>query len=240
MFFSIPPLTLALLIANAIAFLAEGFMGDALFTWLALWPAATAPGAEAAPNFQLWQLVTYGFLHGSIWHLFVNMYALVMFGSDLERVWGRTRYMNLYLASVVSAGLTQLVFSYVTHAEPYPTVGASGGVFGLLLAYAMYFPRRTIVLLIPPIPMPAWVFAGLYGLLELYLGVTGTQAGVAHFAHLGGMLGAWIMIWSWRGRPPFRRRYPRLRRRLSEAMLSSTEHTDAVSWSPNPMAIAAL
>jgi membrane associated rhomboid family serine protease len=81
-------------------------------------------------------------------------------------------------------------------------VGASGGVFGLLLAYALYFPRRTVVLLIPPIPMPAWVFAGVYGLIELALGVTGTQEGVAHFAHLGGMVGAGIIIWSWRRRPP--------------------------------------
>ena len=89
---------------------------------------------------------------------------------------------------------------------PYPTVGASGGIFGLLLAFAMYFPRQTIVLLIPPIPMPAWLFVTLYGALELFLGVTGEQAGVAHFAHLGGMVGAWLLIRYWRGRPPFRRR----------------------------------
>jgi len=205
MFFSIPPFTQALLIVNALAFVAEGFMGDALFTWFALWPTGPGLGPDTAPDFELWQLITYSFLHANIWHLFVNMYALVMFGSDLERLWGRNRYMSLYFASVVTAGLTQLLFSRVTNAMPYPTVGASGGVFGLLLAYAMYFPRRTIVLLIPPIPMPAWVFALLYGLLELYLGVTGTQEGVAHFAHLGGMLGAWLVIWSWKGRPPFRR-----------------------------------
>jgi membrane associated rhomboid family serine protease len=96
----------------------------------------------------------------------------------------------------------------VLASEPYPTIGASGGVFGLLLAFAMYFPRRIIVLLIPPIPMPAWLFVTLYGILELYLGVTGTEAGVAHFAHLGGMAGAWLMIQYWRGGPPFRRRKP--------------------------------
>jgi len=205
MFFSIPPFTQALLIVNAVVFIAEGFMGDALFTWFALWPAGSNLAAGSAPGFELWQLLTYSFLHANIWHLFVNMYALVMFGSDLERLWGRTRFMNLYFASVVTAGLTQLVFSRVTNSAPYPTVGASGGVFGLLLAYAMYFPRRTIVLLIPPLPMPAWLFAALYGLLELYLGVTGTQEGVAHFAHLGGMLGAWLIIWSWRRGPPVKR-----------------------------------
>jgi membrane associated rhomboid family serine protease len=201
MFSSIPPLTQLLLLANAVAFVAEGFMGDALLAWFALWPLDSGHGA---PDFHIWQLLSYSFLHASIWHLFVNMYALVMFGSDLERLWGRTRYMNLYLASIVTAALTQLLFSRVSGATGYPTVGASGGVFGLLLAFALYFPRRTIVLLIPPLPMPAWLFAALYGLLELYLGVTGTQEGVAHFAHLGGMLGAWLVIRSWRRRPPSR------------------------------------
>ena len=198
--FSIPRLTQTLLIANTVAFVVESFTGDALFEWFALWPFGAA--AHGAPAFELWQLVSYSFLHGNIWHLFVNMYALVLFGSDLERLWGAQRYFNLYAASVVTAGMAQLLFSQLTQAMPYPTVGASGGVFGLLLAFAMYFPRRTIVLLIPPLPMPAWLFAVLYGLLELYLGVTGTAAGVAHFAHLGGMLGAGLVIWNWRRRPP--------------------------------------
>jgi membrane associated rhomboid family serine protease len=111
----------------------------------------------------------------------------------------------LYFASVIAAALTQLVFASFS-TEAYPTEGASGGIFGLLLAYAMYFPRRTIVLLIPPIPMPAWLFVTLYGLLELYFGITGTQEGVAHMAHLGGMLGAWLLILYWRGKLPFRAR----------------------------------
>jgi membrane associated rhomboid family serine protease len=197
MFTSIPRCTQLLLLANGIAFVAEGFLGDSLFSWFALWPAA-AGNRGAAPDFEVWQVVTYSFLHANIWHLFVNMYALVLFGSDLERLWGPNRYMNLYLASVVTAAVTQLLASRMAELPPFPTVGASGGVFGLLLSYALYFPRRTIVLLLPPIPMPAWVFAGLYGLVELVLGVTGTQEGVAHFAHLGGMLGAGVLIWSWR------------------------------------------
>jgi membrane associated rhomboid family serine protease len=106
---------------------------------------------------------------------------------------------------VIAAGVTQLVFAAVAGGEAYPTVGASGGVFGLLLAFGVLFPDRMIVLLIPPIPMKAWVFVTLYGLLELYLGVTGTQEGVAHFAHLGGMLGGWLVLQYWRGRPPGRR-----------------------------------
>jgi membrane associated rhomboid family serine protease len=87
---------------------------------------------------------------------------------------------------------------------PYPTIGASGGVFGLLLAFGMMFPRRMVMLLFPPIPMPAWLLVTLYGALELLLGITGTQAGVAHFAHLGGMAGGFLMIQYWRGRLPIK------------------------------------
>ena len=108
------------------------------------------------------------------------------------------------VAGNVVAAAAQLVMSALSPGPPYPTVGASGGVFGLLLGFAMYFPHRTIVLLIPPVPMPAWLFVTLFGMLELYLGVTGTQAGIAHFAHLGGMLGAWVLIQYWRTRPPRR------------------------------------
>jgi membrane associated rhomboid family serine protease len=101
---------------------------------------------------------------------------------------------------VFAAALTQLAVSTLSGGPPVPTVGASGGVFGLLLAYGLLFPRRILVLIFPPIPMPAWLFVTLYGLLELYLGVTGTQAGVAHFAHLGGMFGGWLLIRQWRSR----------------------------------------
>jgi len=203
-FFSLPSVTRALIIANLAMFAAEALIGDTLIVYLALWPIGYSP-LGGYSGFQPWQILTYSFLHGGLWHLFVNMFALYMFGSNLERLWGPKRYMNLYFASVITAGITQLVFSAVAAAEPYPTIGASGGIFGLLLSYAMYFPKRTVILLIPPIPLPAWLFVTLYGILELYLGVTGTQEGVAHFAHLGGMLGAWLMIQHWRGRPPFRR-----------------------------------
>jgi membrane associated rhomboid family serine protease len=184
-------------------FVAELVLGDVFTIKLALWPVqSTALGGIA--GFQPWQILTYSFLHASVLHLFFNMFALYMFGSQLERLWGPKRFLNLYLASVISAALAQLVVSSLASGEPYPTIGASGGVFGLLLAFGMYFPRRIVMLLFPPVPMPAWLFVTLYGALELYLGVTGTQAGVAHFAHLGGMLGAWLLIQYWRGRPPFR------------------------------------
>ena len=197
-----PPVTQTLILLNVALFIAQSMFGDMLIVYFALWPLSAA----GAPDFQLWQLVSYSFLHANIWHILVNMYALYMFGGDLERLWGAKRYLNLYFASVIAAGLAQLVFSGLAQVPPYPTVGASGGVFGLLLSFAMYFPRRVIMLLIPPLPLPAWLFATLYAMLELYLGVTGTQQGVAHFAHLGGMLGAWVMIRYWRGQPPFRLR----------------------------------
>ena len=122
-----------------------------------------------------------------------------MFGTPLERVWGPKRHVVYYFVSVLSAAAAQLAISALA-ASPYPTVGASGGVFGLLLAFAMFFPRRTVVLLFPPIPMPAWLFATLYGALELFLGVTGSEQGVAHFAHLGGMLGGYLLIRRWLSR----------------------------------------
>jgi len=206
LFFSLPPITRALIVVNILMYVGEFLLGNGLTLRLALWPIHTGAASGGLLSFQPWQLLTYAFLHASTWHLFVNMFAVYMFGSQLEMLWGPKRYLNLYLVSVLVAGVAQLAVADLVSAEPYPTIGASGGVFGLLLAFAMYFPTRTIVLLIPPIPMPAWLFVTLYGALELYLGVTGTQAGVAHFAHLGGMVGAWVMIQYWRGRPPFRRR----------------------------------
>lgn len=201
MFSSLPPVTRALIIACFVMFGVQYGISDVI-AYLALWPVGTPAVLTGALGFQPWQIITYSFLHGGLAHLLFNMFALYMFGGEIERVVGPRRYFNLYFVSVITAAITQLVFAAVAGGEPYPTVGASGGIFGVLLAYAMYFPRRTIMLLIPPIPMPAWVFVIVYGALELYLGVTGTQEGVAHFAHLGGMLGAWLLIRYWRGRPP--------------------------------------
>jgi len=206
MFYSIPPVTLALIVVNSVMFLSEFLVGNALILNLALWPLGTTSTPGEYLGFQPWQLITYSFLHATPVHLFFNMFALYMFGGELERLFGQKRFLNLYFVSVITAAITQLVVSSASGGESYPTVGASGGIFGLLLAYGMYFPNRTIVLLIPPIPLPARLFVIFYGALELYLGVTGTLEGVAHFAHLGGMLGAWLLIQYWRGRPPFRMR----------------------------------
>ncbi len=200
MFDALPPVTRLLILINGAVFLAELIVGGSLLAWFALWPIGTSATYQDVPGFQLWQVVTYSFLHAGLAHLLFNMFALYMFGSELERLFGPRRFVRLYFASVVTAAAAQLVFAALAGKEPYPTVGASGGVFGLLLAFALYFPRRTILLLIPPIPMPAWLFVTLYGALELFFGVTGTQQGVAHFAHLGGMLGAWLVVGRWRRR----------------------------------------
>src|SRR5205823_1189276 len=109
--------------------------------------------------------------------------------------------ISLYFASLLSSSATQLlVVSLMSSTGVYPTVGASGAIFGILLAFGMLFPRRTIVLPIPPIPMPAIVFVILYALLELFSGVFGTNQGIAHFAHLGGMMGAYLTLRHWRRR----------------------------------------
>lgn len=172
-------------------FLFEMIGGEPEIAGLALWPLGA--------GFQPWQLVTYAFLHAGIAHLAFNMYGLWLFGRELEMLVGRRAFFQLYFASVLSAALMQLLVSSET-GSVYPTVGASGGVFGLLLAYAMFFPRRILMLIFPPIALPAWLFAVLYAGLELTLGVTGSQAGVAHFAHLGGMVGGYLVIRRWRRR----------------------------------------
>jgi membrane associated rhomboid family serine protease len=189
--FPLPPGTQLLLYMNVGAYLLDMYvMNGALSGELALWPIGSQ--AVGGVGFMPWQLITYSFFHGGVFHIFFNMLGLMMFGGDVERIWGRNRFLTYYFTCVLSAGVTQLLFAWFTGAI-YPTIGASGGIFGLLLAYALLFPHRTVIPMFPPIPMPAWVFVTLYGLLELFQGVTGTQAGVAHFAHLGGMIGGWLL-----------------------------------------------
>ena len=188
----IPPVTRLLMLVCTAVFCLEFFVP--LAQWFALWPLSS-------PLFFPWQVVTYAFLHGGMLHLFFNMLGLWMFGSELERVWGQRRYLLFLLAGVLAAAAAQLLFTQLTR-SPAPTVGASGGLYALLLAYGMLFPERTIMLLIPPIPMKARTFVIVFGTLELVLGLTGSR-GVAHFAHLGGMVGGFLMIRYWRGQPPF-------------------------------------
>jgi membrane associated rhomboid family serine protease len=186
-----------LIAANALVFLLQIAAGGALDEPFELWPLQPIDGVS---YFHFWQIITYSFLHSTdnITHLLFNMLGLWMFGAEVERYVGPRRLLTCYFASVVSAGLSQLFIPMLFGAPPAPTIGASGGVFGLLLAYAFLFPRRKVIPLFPPIPMPAWLFATLYAGVELFLGVTGTLSGVAHFAHLGGMVGSALVIMNWR------------------------------------------
>ena len=207
------PVTMALLLALAAGFALQLALGDPWVVAFALWPldAATvipSPDGPLAVHFSPWQLLSYSFLHGGILHLLVNAFALWMFGPPIERLLGRGPFAAYWFTCVAGAAVAQLLTLRWTMAGEalVPTIGASGGAFGVLLAFGMFYPRERILLLIPPIPMPAWLFVILYAALELYLGVTRDGSGVAHFAHLGGMLAGFVLIQYWRGRLPIRPR----------------------------------
>ena len=214
MFSNIPPVTKALLIANGVVFVLQWLLASTgVFDLFMLWPLVDDgnPFNGAIP-FLPWQLLSYSFLHASLPHVGFNMLALLMFGAPLEYTWGNRRFLTYFLTCVAGAGVCQLAVGTwaVTHGGgAYPTIGASGGVFGLLLAYGMLFPHQRVMLLIPPIPMKARTLVIVYGAIELLLGFSGLQPGVAHFAHLGGMLFGWLLIRYWRGQPPFGKGGPR-------------------------------
>jgi membrane associated rhomboid family serine protease len=205
MFSRIPPVTKTLLLVNIAMFLLQQVFDGPMLEWLALWPIVPGAGLlSEASLFMPWQLVSYAFLHGEPMHLIFNMLALVMFGAQLEYLWGSRRYLLYFGVCVLGAGLCQLALASasVSQGGPmYPTLGASGGVFGLLLGYGMLFPNQRVMLLFPPIPMKARTLVIVYGAVELMLGFTGLQPGVAHFAHLGGMLFGGLLLLYWRRRP---------------------------------------
>ena len=189
----IPPVTKALMLICTAVFCLQAFVP--LDLWFALWPVPSG-------RFWPWQVVTYAFLHGGMFHLFFNMLGLWMFGAELERLWGQRRYLQFLAAGILAAAAAQLLVTALAGSAG-PTVGASGGLFALLLAFGMLFPDRIIMPLFPPIPMKARTFVMVFGGLELLLGYADRSGGVAHFAHLGGMVGGFLMIRYWRGQPPF-------------------------------------
>jgi membrane associated rhomboid family serine protease len=230
---TLPPVTKALMLICAVVYCLQVLLPslpvDELF---ALWPLNSG-------RFWPWQVVSYSLLHGSLAHLLLNMLGLWLFGSDLERLWGRNRYLSLIGASLLTAAVAQLLTGLLLGSMA-PTIGASGAIFGLLLAYGLVFSQRQfdlmgflpmLLMMVPipfvnmiglalfvvmltsraslsflrPIPIRALTMVAVYGAAELFMGVTGTGAGIAHFAHLGGMLGAWLMISWWRGKLPFSR-----------------------------------
>ncbi|MDJ0654336.1 MAG: rhomboid family intramembrane serine protease [Xanthomonadales bacterium] len=197
-----PPVVMTLIGINLFTYLLQSRLPGRLELAFALWPPGEAMVYGTRVGFELWQLLTYGFLHGGPAHLFFNLFALWMFGIQIENIWGSRSFLFYFLVCVAGAAVTQLVVLSLQGGY-YPTIGASGGVFGILLAFGMMFPNQRIMLLFPPIPMKAKYLVIGYGVLELTLGVSGAQSGVAHFAHLGGMLFGILLIQYWRGRFPF-------------------------------------
>lgn len=208
-YFQTPPVVKNLIIANCVMLLATELLpfGDDIVGYLALFN-------PESPFFHSFQVVSYMFLHGGLNHLFFNMFALWMFGRSLEAEIGSQRFLTYYLVCGIGAALLQLGVGWIEYAHAVqtygaispaarvllqiPTVGASGAVFGLLLAFGVMHPNATIMLMFPPIPMKAKWFVFIYGLIELFFGMSGHQPGVAHFAHLGGMLWGLLLLLYWR------------------------------------------
>ena len=216
-----PQVVKNLIIINVLFFVASMLVGeDQAVTWL----AGTYPGS---PFFQPWQIITHMFMHGGLGHLFFNMFALYMFGSQLERLWGAQRFLNYYIisglggfflheffigldfyqtygtffpdrAQLLPSGMTDRQAVYILERTFGRVVGASGAVFGILLAFGLLFPNTRLMLLFPPIPIKAKYFVMGYGLIELGLALeNGSGDNVAHFAHLGGMLFGYILLKRW-------------------------------------------
>jgi membrane associated rhomboid family serine protease len=201
MFDRITPTNRAIILANVGVYILQKVLNPYVFAPFALWPLQTG-------LFRPWQLLTYGFLHdpSSFLHIFFNMFAVFMFGSQVEQLFGAKRYLIYYLSCVVGAALMHLIVVYFARDLPMAaTLGASGGVFGLLLAFGMAYPRQQLIIFPIPVPIQAWLAVTLYGGMELFLGVTRTAQGVAHFAHLGGMATGFVLIRYWQSQ----RRRPR-------------------------------
>jgi len=233
-FLMLPLVVKNLLIINGLFFLATFALGSAFNIDLVKFLGLHYPGSH---DFGVWQFVSYMFMHGGIWHIFFNMFALWMFGSVLENVWGPKRFLNYYLVTGIGAGLVDILVTYIrisallpemgpeqishVYEEGYkvlqsgqrfvdpamhslstlintPTVGASGAVFGILLAFGMMFPNSLIYIYFA-IPIKAKYFVIIYGALELYSGFANNpNDNVAHFAHLGGMVFGYFLILFWK------------------------------------------
>ena len=193
--FGIPEVTRNIIAINVLLFVATIYSGDTMYEYLALFN-------YKSNYFHGWQMITHMFMHGSFTHLLFNMFGLYMFGSRLEQMWGAKRFINFYLITGLGAALLHtLVQDYeITQgliSVNQPTVGASGALFGILVAFAMYWPNTQLFLMFIPVPIKAkWAVIG-YAAFELFAGISGFQAGVAHFAHLGGALFGFILVQYW-------------------------------------------
>ncbi|MFZ9870999.1 MAG: rhomboid family intramembrane serine protease [Candidatus Kapaibacteriota bacterium] len=200
-----PPFIKFLMFANVGVFFlqsfADGFtfggvpLGSAIMEWFALWPIGE--------NFWPWQFLSYQYLHGGFGHLFFNMFALWMFGMELENMWGSKRFAVYYTLAGIAAGIVHLVVTPLFGGSGAPTIGASGSIMGVLLAFGMLFPDRPVMMFPIFFPIPARFFVLIYAGIDLVMGISNASDGVAHFAHLGGALGGYLLLklgeplWTW-------------------------------------------
>jgi membrane associated rhomboid family serine protease len=193
------PITIALLTAISLVFVVQLLIGYSVEQQFALWSQSFVD-TYGKPYFHPWQLATYGFLHhtGNWVHVFVNTLGLYIFGCYVERVLGPGRYLLYFITCVVAAGALHLVMMQLMARPFFYVVGASGGVFGVLTAFALFFPRRQIWVIPTLFSVSAKMLAIVYGTLELAMGLFVMQYGAAHFAHLGGMAAGYILIRYWR------------------------------------------
>ena len=188
-------MTVHLIIINVLMYIATKFNGQYMYENFSLFYPTT-------PWFKVWQPLSYMFMHGGFWHIFFNMYSLFIFGKAVEQIIGRQRFTILYFAAGFAAAAAQLGVQALDPAlQGVPTVGASGCVYGIIIAFAMIFPEARLTLIFPPVTLSAKWMAIVFIGIELFTGITGTQAGVAHFAHLGGALIGWLLLWWWYKRP---------------------------------------
>ncbi len=175
---------LYLIAANVIVYILEMVMYDQLITYFALIPILVTK------KYFLWQIVTHMFMHGGIWHLFFNMFALFIFGMPLESYWGTEKFLKYYFVAGLGGGLLHYIISPMS---PIPSIGASGAVYGLLLAYGLSFPEDVLYINFF-IPVKAKYAVFIFGGIELFMGLTGRGSGIAHFAHLGGLVTGLIYL----------------------------------------------
>ena len=208
-----PPVTRNLIIINIIVFIATLINREFMTTEFAVF-------YPTSPFFHWWQVLTHMFMHGGFWHILFNMYTLWLFGSVVENIIGSKKFVLFYFVCGLGAvglhfGVEYLQLqSYmegvalgnsaaidnINAIKFTPTVGASGAIYGVLIGYAMLFPSSKMTLLVPPVTLSAKWMVVVFAAIELLTGITGTATGVAHFAHLGGMLIGWLMILFWRKR----------------------------------------
>lgn len=211
---SVPPAIKNIIIINILVMIFTWLKPDFMYRTFALF-------YPASQLFEPWQVITHMFMHGGFWHIFFNMYTLFIFGTVLERVWGTKKFLIFYFVTGLGAALLHMTVQFV-EAQMYisqiaensqqammayqtlkmtPTVGASGAIYGVLIGYAMLFPDSVLTLIFPPVSLKAKWFVIIFAVIELFTGIQSISSvggGIAHFAHLGGMLFGWLLILYWK------------------------------------------